>query len=172
MKASVKPFNIQFAALGWVPNFQRNRWFLILTITKPVHDELNRLLVACNKAAEKCGHPGLYTGGSGDGPMEDNAFQNSPTKKKSDAPRDRKDTKTDESVDFTRNFHISIAWSLEEPDHEWVSLLGNIDLNKHLYGPEATFDKVKARIGNHVHSFDLSSRKGSTTKGVGILGLG
>jgi hypothetical protein len=171
-KSAVKPFHIQFGSLKWVSNFQRNRWFLVLGIAKPVQDELNRLLRACNSAAEQCGHPGLYIGGKGDGPMKDNELQSNTTKRRKSAHHgDDNEDAAGPSADRTENFHISIAWNLEEPDPVWVALVQSIDVTKHIKVSIAPFDAVKAKIGNIVHSVDLGTRKGNSRKGTGILGL-
>lgn len=158
-RAAVQAFHLDFLGLKWVPNFERNRWFLVLGIKKPAHDELNRLLGACNNAAQKSGQPALYSGGRGDGPME----INSPT-----AGLQVRHDKSDRS----ENFHISIAWNLTEPDPEWVSLVQRIDVTRYVYSPRATFDVVKARVGNVVHNFDLGIRRNSHGTRQGSLGLG
>jgi hypothetical protein len=132
---------------------------LVLGIKRPAHDELNKLLDATNETALKCGHPALYSGGKGDGPME----IDSPT-----AGSHIKRDKTDRS----ENFHVSIAWNLTEPDPEWVSLVQNIDVDKHIHSPQASFNVVKARVGNVVHNYDLGRRKNSLGTGRGSLGLG
>ncbi|KAF3001313.1 poly(U)-specific 3'-to-5' RNA exonuclease [Curvularia kusanoi] len=158
-RAAVQTFNFEFGRLKWVPNYQRNRWFLVLGIEKPAHDELNRLLCACNEAAQKSGHPALYSGTKGDGPME----TNSPRARPANMP---------DSADRSENFHVSIAWNLTEPASEWVSLVHSIDVDKYIHSPQASFDVVKARVGNTVHNFDLGSRKNSLVKASGSLGLG
>ncbi|KAF1360461.1 hypothetical protein EJ07DRAFT_165115 [Lizonia empirigonia] len=158
-RAAVQAFHLDFLGLKWVPNFERNRWFLVLGIKKPTHDELNRLLSACNNAAQKSGHPALYSGGRGDGPME----TNSPTA----GPQVRHD-----KPDRSENFHISIAWNLTEPDPEWVSLVQRIDVTRYVCSPRATFDVVKTRVGNVVHNFDLGIRTNSHGTSQGSLGLG
>lgn len=158
-RAAIQAFRFDFCGLKWVPNYERNRWFLVLGIEKPAHDELNRLLSACNEAAQKCGHPALYSGGQGDGPME----SNSPTAR-SPNEHDRNDR--------SDMFHISIAWNLTEPDPEWISLVRDMDVDKHVHSPHAAFDVVKARVGNVVHNFDLVTRKNSLGTGRGSLGLG
>jgi hypothetical protein len=147
-RAAVQSFHFRFQGLKWVPNFERNRWFLVLSIEKPAQDELNRLLNACNEATGRRGHPGLYVGGHGDGPMENNTPH--------DAFKRRKSEQHDgEDVDRSDRFHISIAWNLEEPDPSCTPLIKNIDVSKYIQPPEASFDVVKARIGNVVHSIDL-----------------
>jgi hypothetical protein len=161
-RAAVHAFGFEFRNLKWVSNFERNRWFLVLGIEKPAHNELNRILIACNKAAKASGHPALYSGGQGDGPMESGALTD---------PSKRLQHSQDE-IDRTDYFHISLAWNLAEPDPEWVSLAQNIDVRKHIQSPEASFDVVKARVGNAVHNFELgTNRSGSATTG-GFLGLG
>ncbi|KAF3046363.1 poly(U)-specific 3'-to-5' RNA exonuclease [Didymella heteroderae] len=158
-RAAVQAFHFDFRGLKWVPNYERNRWFLVLGIKKPAHDELNRLLSACNEAAQKSGHPALYSGGKGDGPME----SNSPT---AHSPNEH------DKTDCSEMFHISIAWNLIEPDPKWISLVRDMDVDKHIHSPQAAFDVVKARVGNVVHNFDLITRKSSLGAGRGSLGLG
>jgi hypothetical protein len=163
-KAGVSSFNFKFHGLKWVPNFERNRWFLVLSIEKPAQNELNRLLSACNEASGKCGHPGLYIGGHGDGPMEINTKDNEVKRQKSQHIEG-------ENTDLSDRFHVSIAWNLEEPDPEWVSLVKAIDVGKHIKPPEALFDVVKARIGNIVHNLDLKPARSRRTSKIGFLGL-
>lgn len=173
-KAAVKPFDIRFTTLKWVPNFEGNRWFLVLSIEKPPEDELNRLLYACNDACEECGHPGLYTGEKGDGPMERNPSSESPRKRRRSSAKGEKTegVHITERLDRTENFHISIAWNLLEPAPEWIALLRDIDVNKIVDQPTAPFNVVKAKIGNAVHNIPLGSKIPSAQKGGGILGLG
>jgi hypothetical protein len=129
-KAAVSSFNFKFNGLKWVPNFERNRWFLVLSIEKPAQNEFNRLLRACNAATGRCGHPGLYVGGHGDGPMENNT-------KRDEVKRQKSQHIEGADTDLSDRFHISIAWNLEEPEPEWVSLVKAIDVGKHFEPPEA-----------------------------------
>jgi hypothetical protein len=164
-KAAVRSFHLKFHNLKWVSNSERNRWFLVLGIEKPTENELNRLLSACNQATCKCGHPALYTGSQGDGPMEDNTVRDDSKKRKIKAVEEDEDDRSD-------RFHISIAWNLEEPDSEWTSIIKTLDVGKYLNTHEAIISTVKARIGNVVHKIDLSAgRSGRGTK-RGIMGLG
>lgn len=158
-RAAVQAFHFDFHGLKWVPNYERNRWFLVLGIKKPALDEMNRLLTACNEAAQKSAHPALYSGGKGDGPMESNSpIAHSPNEH----------VKTDRSD----MFHVSIAWNLTEPEPELVSLVQDIKVDKYVHSPQAAFDVVKARVGNAVHNFDLVARKSSLGTRRGSLGLG
>ena len=158
-RAAVQAFNFDFHGLKWVPNYERNRWFLVLGIEKPARDQLNRLLSACNEAAQKSGHPALYSGGKGDGPMKTNS------------PTARSQVELDKA-DRSENFHISIAWNLTEPGPEWISLVQAMDVDEHIRSPQASFDVVKARVGNVVHNFDLGTRKNGLGTGRGSLELG
>lgn len=166
-KTAVRSFQFSFNSLKWVPNFERNRWFLVLSIEKPAQNELNKLLSACNDAAGKCGHPGLYVGGVGDGPTEDETLpilysrkerggqgHSDQMQKQADARPQSQSEKTDQSD----RFHVSIAWNLEEPHPEWISLVKSINVGEYVRSPQASFDAVKARVGNMVHSIDLRIR--------------
>jgi hypothetical protein len=151
-RAAVRSFHFGFSSLKWVPNFERNRWFLVLSIERPAKNELNELLSACNDAAGKCGHPGLYAGGVGDGPMETETLP---------IREDQVDARQHvgvEETDWSDRFHVSVAWNLEEPHPDWVSLVKSVNLDEHVRSPEASFDAVKARVGNVVHSIDLRCR--------------
>jgi hypothetical protein len=159
-KATVFAFRCDFAGLKWVPNYERNRWFLVLSIEKPAQNELNKLLVASNEATGRCGHPGLYVGGPGDGPMENNGTHNGAKRRESRHHEEH-------DVDFSDRFHISIAWNLEEPDPEWTLLVKAINVSNHLQSPQSTFDAVKARVGNAVHSIDLRAARSGRTLGLG-----
>jgi len=78
----VNRFDIAPGGLKWVSNYDQTRWFLALELEKPENDGLNRLLKACNQAAFAQQYPTLYT--------ETN----------------------DQSADFSKYFHFSLAWSL------------------------------------------------------------
>jgi hypothetical protein len=172
-RAAVRPFHVRLTGLKWVPNYDRSRWFLILGIQKPAQDELNRLLHACNDAAEESGHPPLYVGGKGDGPMQDNNSTIDIANKR------RKITKNEDAVgqaksdmDRTQNYHVSIAWSLTEPDPEWIALAQDVNLSNFIDPLQTPFETVKAKIGNVVHSIDLDPRKATLGKRRGLLRLG
>ncbi|OAL55925.1 hypothetical protein IQ07DRAFT_557802 [Pyrenochaeta sp. DS3sAY3a] len=150
-KSSVRVFYFTFSGLKWVPNFERNRWFLALSIKKPEHDELNKLLNACNHAARSTGHAALYTGGEGDGPMQDTSPPS--------AKRVKRDAYTEDHTDRSEYFHISIAWNLTEPNPDWISKVQDIDVNKHISSPQASIDSVKARVGNIVHNIPLAAQR-------------
>lgn len=174
-RAAVRPFDVRFSGLKWVPNYQRNRWFLVLGIEKPAHDELNRLLDACNDAAEKCGHQPLYVGGKGDGPMENHSSDDTATQRratrKAAQPDDAAKT-AKPNIDRTQNYHVSIAWNLMEPDPKWIDLAQSVDVSKFIVTPQVSFESVKAKIGNVVHNIEVDPRKAKVGRGSGLLGLG
>jgi len=165
-RSAVCSFDCEFRNLKWVPNFHRNRWFLVLSIKRPTHDELNHLLHACNEAAQISGHPGLYTGAEGDGPMEDHDLNDNLKRRKVDKIESRR-------LDFSKYFHVTIAWNLMEPDTEWTALVEQLDTTRFIQSPEAAFDTVKVRIGSAVHNITLSTRRIGLGKSRGLgLGLG
>lgn len=170
-RAAVRPFDVRFTGLKWFPNYDRNRWFLILGIEKPAQDELNRLLHACNDAAETSGHPPLYIGGKGDGPMEKDDTNDIDIATKS-VQNDDKTVKTKSTIDRTHNYHISIAWTLAEPGPEWIALAQDTDVSAFIVSPQTPFETVKAKIGNIIHNIELNPRKPSLGKRRGLLGLG
>ncbi|KAF2442218.1 hypothetical protein P171DRAFT_391902 [Karstenula rhodostoma CBS 690.94] len=173
-RAAVRPFDVRFTGLKWVPNYDRNRWFLILGIEKPAQDELNRLLHACNDAAEESGHPPLYVGGKGDGPMEDNDTIDIDIASKRRKSVQNKDTAVEakSTIDRTQNYHVSIAWNLTEPDPAWITLAQDVDVSKFIKSPQTPFEVVKAKIGNIVHNIELDPRNANLGKRRGLLGLG
>lgn len=171
-KSAVKSFNIRFSSLKWVPNFERNRWFLVLSIDKPAQDELNRLLNACNETAERCGYPALYIGGKGDGPMVHNDFTSDARKNRPTAQNEvASDETRSQGVDHTDKFHVSIAWNLIEPDPEWTALVRTIKVDTYIQSIEASFNTVKAKIGNVINNVDLSIRNPGLGQRGGLLGL-
>ncbi len=163
-KAAVRVFDFEFLGLKWVPNFERNRWFLVLSIMKPKLDELNRLLIACNEAALKSGHGALYTGGVGDGPMAEHSHPNNKKTRKGQPEES-------EQHDYSRFFHISIAWNLVEPDSALVSNVEKLDVHKYIQSLYTAVDAVKARIGNVVHKIDLGTKRASFSERRGSFGL-
>jgi hypothetical protein len=171
-RAAVRPFNVRFTGLKWVPNYDRSRWFLILGIQKPAQDELNRLLRACNDATEESGHPPLYVGGKGDGPMQDNNAIDIASKRGESIKNEDAVGQAKSDIDRTQNYHVSIAWNLTEPGPEWITLAQDVNVSNFIDSPQTPFETVKAKIGNVVHSIELDPRKANLGKRRGLLGLG
>lgn len=116
-------------------NYEKTRWFLVLHVARPQHNELNNLLHLSNRALASFDQPPLYTPSRDSRPRASNG-------------RDR------QQLDYSDCFHISIAWSLAPPAEEDVRRVQAIDL-KEVNGLEVRFDSVKAKIGNHVESISL-----------------
>lgn len=117
-------------------NYEKTRWFLVLRIKKPDNDALNRLLHLCNRTLAQFDQPPLYA-------------------KASHSSRTSSHRQSDEgSSDYSDCFHISLAWSLLEPNHKECERVEATDL-KALRGLRVRFDSVKAKIGNHVESIPL-----------------
>lgn len=154
---------MEYTKLAWYPNHDQTRWFLSLSVARPDHDELNKLLDACNKAASSMHQPKLYV------PNDEDDVSKSRSKK-----RKKLDThiETDMNVstmpDCSDFFHISLAWSLspQQLDEEMFSS----DATKHaLESLSTTFDVVKVKIGNVISPIALLGRTSKARRG--ILGL-
>lgn len=166
-ESMVKPFSLRFSHLKWVPNFARNRWFLILVSRKPPQNELNRLLDSCNRAARQTGHPGLYLGGIGDGPMRRKASYSQSQKSAKEFPNGTPAN----GLDRSDHFHVSVAWNLAEPDAALIELVDNLDVSEYVAKLEPVFDAIKVKIGNNVHRVELGCKNAGFGKGGGLLGL-
>lgn len=102
----------------------------------------------------------------GQPPLYETPSQQSPEsreKSKKRTPRDRKADKAAEAseqptVDYSHCFHISIAWSLDEPSPEDRERVANVDLSA-LRGFRVHFSSVKAKIGNNVLNLALPTKK-------------
>lgn len=127
-------FSVLPDTLKWVSNYEKTRWFLVLHVAKPPNDELNYLLHLSNRALASFDQPPLYA------PSRDSRARASGTH--------------DQRTDYSDCFHISIAWSLDEPTVGDAERVAAIDL-KPAQDLEVRFDSVKAKIGNHVESIPL-----------------
>jgi hypothetical protein len=85
--------------------------------------------------------------------------------------RPKREQGENQKVDRSEYFHISIAWNLEEPDPEWLSMVRKIDTRKYIQSPEAVFDAVKVRVGNVVQKLALGTKRRGLGQGRGGLGL-
>ncbi|KAL4969344.1 HVSL domain-containing protein [Aspergillus stella-maris] len=131
--SAISPFDIQVESLDWVSNFEKTRWFYVLRAKRPDKDSLNHLLHISNRSLGLFGQPPLYES------VSDSAKQ---------------DPKSAPVGNYTGCFHISIAWSLEEPSAEEKERMERIDLGE-LSALKIRFDCVKAKIGNNVSSIPL-----------------
>jgi U6 snRNA phosphodiesterase len=155
--ATVGAFSVRFSRLKCVPNFERNRWFLVLGLERPHGDELNRLLATINENAEVYGFGRLY---------DRDEFIN-----EEEARHQRNTSENQNSSDRSDRFHISLAWSLDNPGvtSSWnpaqdveVATMMKDEMER----MEVQFDTVKVKIGNTVHSIALTAKINERTSSL------
>ncbi|KIW65700.1 hypothetical protein PV04_07933 [Phialophora macrospora] len=130
----IKPFTVTARRLDWVANHDRSRFFLVLKLSKPEDDELNKLLSICNATAVQFGLPQLYDDVADIGP----GSEVRPTSKALERVIDKSDA-----------FHISIAWTLEDPGDQAIRRLVDL-MDDQPYGLKVSFSHLKIKIGNAV----------------------
>ncbi|KAL2009583.1 hypothetical protein VTN00DRAFT_5390 [Thermoascus crustaceus] len=159
LDSGVNPFDVTLVGLDWVSNYEKTRWFLVLRVQRPENDGLNRLLKVSNQSLAVFGQPPLYETLS-----QQSLPESRGRSKKGTLPRDKKGAdktaKASEqpAVDYSHCFHISIAWSLNEPSPEDRERVANVDLSA-LRGFRVHFSSVKAKIGNNVLNLALPTKK-------------
>ncbi|PGH16373.1 hypothetical protein AJ80_05223 [Polytolypa hystricis UAMH7299] len=141
----IRPFDITVEGLDWVSNFERTRWFLVLRPNRPSNDGLNSLLRLCNRSLAAFNQPPLY----------DNTT-NSSTRgcRKGQQTRTQRPAAPAANRDFSGCFHLSIAWSLEEPTPDEKQRVADINLDK-LREIKVPFNSIKLKIGNNIHNLPL-----------------
>lgn len=121
-------FSVTLRAVDWVPNFDKTRFFLVLKLTRPPNDDLNKLLSACNKCARKSKLPELYH-----------------------EPTGEPHAKSNDKDDF---FHMSTAWTLQEPSTQAIEAVQQA-MSARLKQTTVSFSTVKLKVGNAVHDVAL-----------------
>jgi hypothetical protein len=143
--SGARAFETYFEQLQWHPNEDRTRWFLVLRVADK-DEVLLKLLHTCNSVAVKYAQPKLYE----DDHAHDEMKQSSRRMSK-----------------ITEKFHISIAWSLEEPPSSSVTSDSNaactMDLPPAIHSLRVPFGEVKVRIGQDVTSMPLDQRRRRTS---------
>jgi hypothetical protein len=144
--SGARAFETSFERLQWHPNEDRTRWFLVLRVLDE-GDALLKLLRTCNFVADKYNQPKLYEDDDVHGGGKRPSRQ---TSKISD------------------KFHISIAWSLEEPPSSGRTIAGEtacdaMDLPPAVHSLRVPFGEVKVRIGQDVTSMPLDPRRRRTS---------
>jgi U6 snRNA phosphodiesterase len=156
-------FDITVTGLDWFPNFEGNRWFLVMKLSKPSNDGLNKLLQLSNKGLAAFEQRPLYDEGEKDGSIFRRDLSQADTRGKGRGrgrrtSRDQTpaggESTTEYVPDYSSYFHISIAWRLDEPTTEGKSQAVGSDL-KELESLSIKFSNVKVKIGNAVHSIAL-----------------
>ncbi|KAJ5580989.1 hypothetical protein N7450_007290 [Penicillium hetheringtonii] len=173
---SPRPFHVSPQTLKWVSNYEKTRWFLVLRVSRPKYNNLNRLLNLCNSVLHRFGQPPLYAKlDENQNGIEDLAFtyalnSDSDSNSKSGVrpvpvPVPVLESESspapvngaDNNGDFSSCFHISIAWRLKAPDSAEVERVQRVGLDK-VRAIDIPFHCVKAKIGNYVDTFELPAR--------------
>lgn len=144
MKATaISAFSVKPWKCTWVSNYEKTRWFLVISIARPPGDELNKLLQTCNAVAAEFGQPALY---------------DSSTFEASTPALVPANAESDKIFDRSEAFHISIAWTLSPPA---TALVGAAQAwrNDEDKIPPFEVKDIKAKIGNAVTSIPLKSAK-------------
>ncbi|EXJ78347.1 hypothetical protein A1O3_09508 [Capronia epimyces CBS 606.96] len=128
-KTHLKPFTVHVIGLDWVSNETRSRFFLVLRLTKPDNDELNMLLSVCNAVARQFGLATLYDS-----------------------------SRSPQKIDNTHAFHISIAWTLQQPDDQAQGQPVDIGVDE-LRGLTMKFSFLKLKIGNFVADIPFAKHR-------------
>ena len=153
--------------IDWVANFEATRWFLVLRLTKPAGNELNRLLQISNQVASNFGQPSLY---SPSVQAENRATERGRVYRARSGRRRANlrgallAPRPPPVPDQSSSFHISVAWSLKPPSEEMKGALANIGVSE-LAALSLHVEAVKAKIGNAISVFPLSS-KAKASKGI------
>jgi len=134
-----RTFCVNPTSLAWVSNFEKTRFFLVLRLSRPKDDQLNRLLDLSNECATQFHLPLLYKQGvvyAGE-----SANKNKRPERKAE--------------DSSSAFHISIAWTLQEPSEDERATVQSVILPSELAEKDIRFDTVKLKIGNVVNDITL-----------------
>ncbi|KAG9232641.1 U6 snRNA phosphodiesterase Usb1 [Amylocarpus encephaloides] len=162
-KSDIRPFKITCSGLAWVANFEKTRWFLVLSLRKPSNDGLNKMLHLSNRVVQEYGQPPLYINPL---PVDisrhtgaPRAAQYNATGRKSSAQQ-HSEPRWDNLQDLSNAFHISIAWTLSQPDTKLQTITESLatEFLDDLQKSPIDITEVKAKVGNVVNSLPLMSR--------------
>jgi U6 snRNA phosphodiesterase len=154
----------------------------VLRLARPVGDELNRLLGACNGVVAQMEQPLLY----GNADKGEDGPDGRETGNLRSGPASRKGKKPPATVagcslkhaaveDRSHYFHISIAWMLQDPGRrgDAAAATAGTDDNdltqiEKQNVMEVPFDAVKVKIGNAVHDIPLAKATYATAAAAAI----
>ncbi|EFE34803.1 uncharacterized protein ARB_06569 [Trichophyton benhamiae CBS 112371] len=140
--SKIQPFEVSPQKLAWVSNFENTRWFLVLQLNRPANNGLNQLLRLSNSSLAYFGQPPLYESPAG--------TQKRKYGKQAGHQRNSSSSSSSIDTDYTNCFHISIAWTLEEPSDDEKERLTSIELPAR--DLIIKFNNVKVKIGNQIYS--------------------
>ncbi|KAI9732447.1 MAG: poly(U)-specific 3'-to-5' RNA exonuclease [Cirrosporium novae-zelandiae] len=146
----IRPFQITFTSIQWVPNYEQTRWFLVLGVEKPSNDGLNLLLGTLNQVCTSMELPLLYASPAGKG-KQGTLAQQGPKKATIEPPGPIKSNppafpQPHSSIPF----HISMGWILSPPTPEMYAKTAELDLSS-LKKMTIKFTDLKVKMGNAVH---------------------
>ncbi|KAE8140979.1 U6 snRNA phosphodiesterase Usb1 [Aspergillus pseudotamarii] len=144
--SNIRAFNTTTEGLHCVSNYEKTRWFYVLRVKKPENDALNCLLKLSNRSLALFSQPPLY--GASPHVLKADAGASTPMQWQRGG-----------FEDYSHCFHISLAWSLTEPSPDERDQIAKIELRE-LSDLRVYFDRVKAKIGNHITSIPLASLLG------------
>ncbi|KAH8813168.1 hypothetical protein F5884DRAFT_787621 [Xylogone sp. PMI_703] len=172
----IRPFDVFFTGLDWVPNFEKTRWFLVLRARRPIADELNKLLHVCNSVAREYGQPLLYTetrsgtSHAAAANVRGEASGSNGRLSKRNGARGKATDYWEDMVDVSDAFHVSIAWTLEKPSEEVIERTKEVqesaDFEEVRKATKIKTEEIKAKIGNVVTSIGLPSLRASVNGGL------
>lgn len=136
--------------LDWVANFEKSRWFLVLRLQSTPHESLNKSLHICNSAVQQYGQPPLYTKPLLKGSAGLSKIKVTAGKKHFDSRESNPDT--DDVVDVSDAFHISVAWTLEPPSQEFQDVTTSLvdDHFEDMRRITVNVSEIKVKVGNVV----------------------
>lgn len=161
--SGIRPFNVFFSSLDWVPNFEKTRWFLVLRLGIPSGNELNKILHVCNNVVQEYKKPPLYAKAT-----VPRNYQ-TPRKRRNAPGSCGLEMKMDWTAvqDVSTAFHISIAWALEAPEIDLLDATksmadGQLEDVKDIV---VKVREIKSKLGNVVTNI-LFQRNVMETKGL------
>jgi hypothetical protein len=163
-------FDVHFSGLGWVPNFEKTRWFLVLHLIVPDSgghaNVLNKMLFVCNKTVLAYGQPPLYAQATTSMKIENSRnHRSTPIRRRSESKLDWSGMQ-----DVSEAFHISIAWTLQAPSPNLLEVtksMANGQL-KDMRDIAVKVQEIKAKIGNAVTNILLHK---NVVEGKGLFGF-
>ncbi|GKZ36785.1 poly(U)-specific 3'-to-5' RNA exonuclease, partial [Aspergillus brasiliensis] len=119
----IPTFNVTTNSLDCVSNYEKTRWFYVLRAEKPEEDNLNRLLWLSNRALARFEQPPLY-----ESTQDVAAVRKSKDSGTTVSRVSRESGQT--GADYSRCFHISLAWSLTGLSSAERERIRGVDLRK------------------------------------------
>lgn len=133
------------SALRWHPNETRTRWFLVLQLEDSLTDDLGELLRLCNEVARMSGQSELYA--------DTQPSTRNPV---------REGNRSGAQISRSR-FHISLAWSLTDPEaipnSRRPGVQDEVPLPNRISGLRIPIGSVKVRLGQHVTTVTLAAAR-------------